>query len=751
MLKNMRIKGKLWLGFGFLLAIMIFVTGYAILNMNRISEDYFYANDFPQERYITLNYMTAEILELRRLVTLMAFHSGDADILGGLLNDVHQVRARISAYFSDYRTSLESDPQLEADRRNFFLSTANGLDQLLNRYINEVALAMHENALAGDRNGKLQTLERGAATYAEIEAQFGLLADGAHQTMDAVFDRVSALVNFTAMTLLILFLVGLVVSVVVALFISRTVTKPIQEIVKVLDDVAAGNFNVNIRTESNDETGMLAKSAKNLVNTLTTLIYDMEHMSEEHEKGDIDVFIQEDKYVGEFKVVAEHINFMVSTHIKTKRRAVNAFSELANGNFEFQLDRLPGKKVFINEALESMRSHIKSVVDGLNIIIKAAAVDGDLAVSIDESKYSGGWREIMKGLNSIAKAVDDPVVEIRDVMENLSRGNFDKKVTGNYTGDFLSLRESVNGTIDKLSGYISEITDSLSQMAKGDFTNSVNREYVGSFEAIKDSMNNINKTLNNTMLEISTAAEQVLSGAKQISSSAMDLANGAQTQASSVEELVASMDMINHQTKKNADSADEANDLSSKSTVNAKEGNDAMRQMLDAMTQIKESSNSISKIIKAIQDIAFQTNLLALNASVEAARAGEHGRGFSVVAQEVRALANRSQEAASETTSLVEDSISRVESGSSIAAVTAESLDSIVKSSNEVLSIVNAISQASRDQAEAIDQVSIGLGQISVVVQSNSAVSEEAAATAEELNSQAVMLREMVSYFKLRR
>jgi methyl-accepting chemotaxis protein len=255
--------------------------------------------------------------------------------------------------------------------------------------------------------------------------------------------------------------------------------------------------------------------------------------------------------------------------------------------------------------------------------------------------------------------------------------------------------------------------------------------------------------LHKTLSDISAASSHVFSGAKQISSNAQTLAEGAGTQAASVEKLTSSFDLISKQTSQNAANANDANSLSNNSANDANEGYGAMKQTLEAMQGIKSDSDNITGIIKTIQDVAFQTNLLALNAAVEAARAGEHGKGFSVVAEEVRNLAGRSQTSATETAELIGKSKAGVDSGTAIAQATAEALERIVSGANKLRDIVSDIAGASEAQATAIGQVSADLSLISNVVQNNTAVSQEASATATELDSQAEILQQLVSRFKL--
>ena len=255
---------------------------------------------------------------------------------------------------------------------------------------------------------------------------------------------------------------------------------------------------------------------------------------------------------------------------------------------------------------------------------------------------------------------------------------------------------------------------------------------------------------NHILGNIREASMQVTTGSEQVASASQSLAQGSTEQASSLEQITASIGDIADRTKANAEQANNANKLVREAKEGAEKGNVQMGEMIEAMHDINHASENISKIIKVIDDIAFQTNILALNAAVEAARAGAHGKGFAVVAEEVRNLAGKSAQAASETAELIEDSISKISKGSKLAEDTAKALETIVLNIEQIVALISNIANASNEQATAITQIDQAIGQVSHVVQSNSATSEQCAAASEELSNQAMRLRELIAKFKLR-
>ncbi|WP_043930674.1 methyl-accepting chemotaxis protein [Bacillus sp. EB01] len=288
------------------------------------------------------------------------------------------------------------------------------------------------------------------------------------------------------------------------------------------------------------------------------------------------------------------------------------------------------------------------------------------------------------------------------------------------------------------------------QIAAGNLDITIDIDTKDEIGSLASALRKMNDKLNELIHEVRSASEQVASGAKQISETSITLSQGATEQASSIEQLSVTVEEISTQTKQNADSSNNANLLAKEAMKRAGEGNSQMTDMLKAMDDINVSSESISKIIKVIDEIAFQTNILALNAAVEAARAGQHGKGFAVVAEEVRNLAARSANAAKETTEMIEGSIRKVEGGTKIANETAASLTKIVEDVAKVAELINDISFASNEQSVAISQINQGIVQVSQVVQANSATSEQSAAASEELSSQAETLKNKVSQFKLK-
>ncbi len=344
---------------------------------------------------------------------------------------------------------------------------------------------------------------------------------------------------------------------------------------------------------------------------------------------------------------------------------------------------------------------------------------------------------------NLIKAINKSVSQLSRAAKEIASGRVDVEMVKYHNDEFGELVDEYMQVINNMK-YQAGIAE---EVANGNLTVQVNVK--SSEDVLTGALKKLVDDNLNALSNISDAGSQVTISSSQVASASQALAQGSTEQASAIEEITASIDEIAEKTKRNAEEANEAAGLVVRAIEDVKHGNAQMHDMMTAMQEINKSSESISKIIKTIDDIAFQTNILALNAAVEAARAGEAGKGFAVVAEEVRSLAAKSASAAAETAELIEDSINKVNSGSKIADDTAKALEAITNVVQQSEVIINGIAESSNYQATAVAQIEQAITQVSQVVQTNSATSEQCAAASEELSNQASRMREMLSIYNL--
>lgn len=416
---------------------------------------------------------------------------------------------------------------------------------------------------------------------------------------------------------------------------------------------------------------------------------------------------------------------------------------------DFSADKLMGSNIdlyhknpayqrgILEKLQESFRTEL--VIAGRYMTVIASPVNGDGGERIG---YVAEWEDRTHEV-LIEKEIDQ-------LVQGVKAGDLSARIKlSDQQGFTKTLSAGINELTDVIESVFSDVNRVMENMAEGDLTVAITNEYQGVYAECKNNINDTLAKLSEFIIQIRDAADFIDSSSQEMASGNNNLSHRAEQQAASLEETAASMEELASTVKNNAQNTVQATEVVESASQLAQKGGGIVKSAIAAMQEINESSNKIAEIIGVIDEIAFQTNLLALNASVEAARAGEQGRGFSVVATEVRNLAQRSATAAQQSNELIQNSVQKVRAGTAFVNETGAALTEIVESVAKVGDIVAHIASASSEQSSGIEQVNQAVSQMDDITQQNAALAEQAAAGSIAMSEQSTNMTQLLSFFRV--
>lgn len=737
---NLKISKKLTTAFITVALIACVVGTVGIISINKVK-------NLDMDMYKN---NTVAIQDLSRLVK--NYETQRVKLRDIILNKDAQARQESINKMTELKNSIDNDLRLvsQSNKDKQVASYIEDLKDNFKKYteLKDSVIQLVSTNHYEEANNKIYTV--GPEIAKGIEADIEKITDFQLTLAKDTAESNNNTARSASIVMIVVIIAGMALAILIGSFLSRIICTPIIKLVNILEKMAEGSIDEVIEIKSQDEIGSLSSSVNKVTKALNNLLEEQEKLATAADEGRLDVRGDVDEFKGSYRRVIVGMNRTLESIYDPLEETKKVLLKMAVNDYTLEApEKYNG---MYNELAVAINDVRKRLLNAQDMFVRTA--NGDTS-RLEEYKKIGKRSENDKLIPSNI-AMMEAIEMLIDEVETLAFAaiNGELSVRGNvnkFNGKYRDVIEGMNKTLNAIVKPIEEASHVLDKMAKGNFTYKMEGEYSGAYAKLKDSLNNTISSFNEVLNDINNASEQVSAGAQQISDSAQALARGTTEQASSIEELTAALEEISAQTNQNAENANKANEMSSLARKDAVKGNNHMREMLESMNEINESSGNISKIIKVIDDIAFQTNILALNAAVEAARAGQHGKGFAVVAEEVRNLAIRSANAAKETTALIEGSIKKVEEGTKIAVETADDLNKIVEAVTQAGNLVGEIATSSNEQASGISQINEGIMQVSQVVQANSASSEEGASSSEELASQAEALKNLVSKFELNR
>jgi len=601
------------------------------------------------------------------------------------------------------------------------------------------------------------------------------------------------------------------------------VVSPINVTAENLARISSGDIPEKITVTYNGDFNSIINNLNTCIAAINAMIEDTYTLASAAEEGQLSLRADESKHHGDFRRIVAGINRTLDSVVLPLNTAADYIDKISMGEIpEFITEKFNGDFNSIINNLNTCISAINLLISDAGML-STAAVEGRLSVRANVNKHGGDFRKIIEGVNNSLDAVINPLNNAAQYINKISRGDIPPEITEEYAGDFNSLKsslnicikainllvedtqklstsavegnlslradiskhqgeykiivEGINNTLDSVITPVKEGVEALKKMAEGDLTIKIESDYKGDHQILKNSINTVSASLNKAMTDVIDAIELTASASNRISSSTEEMAAGAQEQTMQATEVSSSVEEMTKTILDNTKNTSFASETAKNAGNMAKEGGNVVRKTIAGMNRISEvvtksaetvkalgsSSDQIGEIIQVIDDIADQTNLLALNAAIEAARAGEQGRGFAVVADEVRKLAERTTKATKEIADMIkqiqkdtteavnsmQEGTTEVENGKQMANKAGESLEEIIKGAERVVDIITQVAAASEEQSSSSELITRNIEAITTVTHETATGIQHIAKAAEDLNRLTLNLENLVNRFTI--
>jgi len=692
--KNLSIAKKLAVAFTVVIALAVMLGGYSItqLHARNVQITEINRNWVPSVRHLLG--LRAELGEYRTYEISQLQYQNDAAQLESYAKRMKESQAKMDAALNAYKGVVSSD----AERKRFDVVLED-----LNAYTTSHDKMMVAVAANDFVEASRISADESRPARRKLFASLTALTEYNAKALDAMVVASDAAYRSTVMGISLGIGVLVLLGSALGFVLARLISRPLQRATGVAQGIAAGRMDERIVVDSEDEAGQLLRSMSQMQLTLQRFAQAQGDIARRHEEGEIDFRIDNRDLPGAYGQMAGDINALVDSHVQLNARAIGIVAAYARGDLSQDMDRLPGQKARITDAVDSVKGGMNAINAEIKTLVDAA-VAGDFSRRGDAARFQYVYRDVVTSLNQLMATADDGLNEVGSLLSAVADGDLNRRVDVELPGQFGRLANDANRTVDKLS-------DIVGQIRQG--------------------------------------SDAISSAAAEIAAGNNDLSQRTESQAASLEETASSMEELTSTVRQNADNARQANQLAQSAAEVAGQGGSVVGEVVNTMDAITQSSKKIADIIGVIDGIAFQTNILALNAAVEAARAGEQGRGFAVVASEVRSLAQRSANAAKEIKQLIGDSVIKVEEGSHLVDQAGKTMQEIVSSVRKVTDIIADISAASQEQSAGIEQINQAITQMDEGTQQNAALVEEASAAARSLEQQSEQLVQTVAVFRV--